>query len=213
MSRVVPRFESDEMLPLMFDDIRPAKSSKVGVDIDDVLHPWFTTAHKLCEAAGITNGVTPASWTPHEEYGCELDVWRRVIDQAVLDGGLYDVPPIEGTVEAIRHLMWEGHEIHLVSARGTGWLHSREIKLATRHWLEEYAVPRTSLTFTGGKVRRAKQLQLDYFIDDAVHNFQALELAGVNVYLQSAPHNLDFWTPARVESVREFADMILEEAS
>jgi 5'(3')-deoxyribonucleotidase len=74
-------------------------------------------------------------------------------------------------------------------------------------------VPRTSLAFTKDKVERAILIGVDYFIDDAVHNFQDLERAGVPVYLQSAPHNLDFYTPQRVESVREFADMILEEAA
>jgi hypothetical protein len=188
----------------------------VGVDIDDVLHPWFNTAHELCVAAGITNGVIPTQWRVFEQYGCDVEVWAQVLDQATVAGTLYGVPPIPGAVEALRRLHFLGHRIHLVSARGMGAWQTAEqramIHAQTRSWVEEYAVPHGSLIFDSDKPRVARELNLDFFIDDGVHNFQALEQEApeTNVHLLTAPHNGDFWTPFRLETMDEFADLVIE---
>lgn len=188
----------------------------IGVDIDDVLHPWFLTAHELCVAAGITNGVTPTSWRMYQEYGCDLQAWVDVLEQATVGGDLYGVPPIPGAVEALRRLYFEGHRIHLVTARGTGaWQtfdQRLEIHGQTRTWLEEYAVPHHTLHFTSDKSLVARELKLDYFVDDGIHNFQDLEIGApeCKTYLMTAPHNGDFWTPFRLETMNEFADLVIE---
>lgn len=202
-------FESEEPDPSMTYDI--------GVDIDDVLHPWFNTAHELCVAAGITNGVVPDQWKMAEQYGCDLDAWVDVLEQGTMDGTLYGVPPIPGAVEALRRLMFAGHRIHLITARGTApWQtmnQKAEIHRQTCAWIEEFAVPHQSLHFDADKPLIARQLKLDYFIDDGVHNFQALEQLcpdWLQVYLLTAPHNGDFWTPFRLDTMDEFVDLVIE---
>ena len=191
----------------------------VGVDIDDVLHPWYATAHQLAEAAGITNGVTPKTWRMASEYGCDLEVWVNVLEQATKAGTLYGVPPIPGRVEALRRLLFDGHRIHLVTARGTAaWQTAEErfeIHRQTREWIEEFAVPHDSLTFESDKSAVAVRLGLDYFIDDGIHNFQDLEqrAPSVETYLMTAPHNGDFYTPFRLESMDEFAEVVMAAAT
>jgi hypothetical protein len=193
----------------------PYMTYDVGVDIDDVLHPWFLTAHGLCEAAGITNGVTPKSWRMADEYGVHIDVWAKVLEQATKEGTLYGVAPIPGAVEALRRLLFAGHRIHLITARGTAdWQtpeEQAEIHRQTRAWVEEYAVPHDSLIFDKEKARVAREMKLDYFIDDAIHNFQHLELVAekCQTYLLTAPHNGDFYTPFRLETMDEFADLVI----
>lgn len=188
----------------------------VGVDIDDVLHPWFNTAHELCVEAGITNGVTPKSWRMADEYGVHIDVWAEVLAKATKAGTLYGVAPIPGAVEALRRLYFAGHRIHLITARGTADWQSQdekdEIHRQTRAWVEEYAVPHGTLTFDKEKARLAREMELDYFIDDAVHNFQYLELAAPDceTYLLTSPHNGDFYTPFRLETMDEFVDLVIE---
>jgi hypothetical protein len=196
--------------------MEPSMTFDVGVDIDDVLHPWYNTAHELSVAAGITNGVTPKTWRMADEYGCDLDAWVEVLERATKEGTLYGVPPIPGAVEALRRLHWAGHRIHLVTARGTAvWqspVQQMEIRRQTRNWVEEYAVPHATLSFESDKPRAARDLELDYFIDDGVHNFQDLELVGppLQTYLMTAPHNGDFWTPFRVGTMDEFVDLVIE---
>jgi hypothetical protein len=190
----------------------------IGVDIDDVLHPWFLTAHGLCELAGITNGVTPKTWRMADEYGCDKDVWVKVLEQATKEGTLYGVPPIPGAVEALRRLYFAGHRIHLITARGTAVWQSpaeqAEIHRQTREWVEEYAVPHESLHFIADKPWAARTIGLQYFIDDGVHNFEALEREAPETitYLMTAPHNEDFWTPFRLGTMDEFAEVITEAA-
>lgn len=190
----------------------------IGVDIDDVLHPWFLTAHGLCEAAGITNGVTPKTWRMATEYGVDVEVWAKVLEQATREGTLYGVPPIPGSVEALRRLMFDGHRIHLVTARGTALWQSpeeqAEIHRQSWAWIHEYAVPHNTVHFDSDKPGVAAKLGLDFFIDDGVHNFEALEQGAksTQTYLMTAPHNGDFWTPFRVESMDEFADLVTEAA-
>jgi hypothetical protein len=191
----------------------------IGVDIDDVLHPWFKTAHELSVAAGITNGVTPKTWRMATEYGCDIEVWAKVLDQGTVDGTLYGVPPIPGSVEALRRLHFDGHRIHLITARGTAAWQSpaqqKAIHHQTANWVEEFAVPHEGLIhFESDKPRIARELGLHYFIDDGVHNFQALEQEApeTQAYLMTAPHNGDFYTPFRLETMDEFADLITEAA-
>jgi 5'(3')-deoxyribonucleotidase len=194
----------------------PTLTFDIGVDVDDVLHPWFNTAHSLCEAAGITNGAVPTIWRMYEAYGCDVEVWADVLDQATEAGTLYGVPPIPGAVEALRRLHWAGHRIHLVTARGTGVWQTTEqrhsIHRQTNIWVEEHAVPHESLIFESNKPFVARELGLDYFIDDGIHNFEDLEQAapGCQAYLLTAPHNGDYWTPFRLETMDEFADLVIE---
>jgi hypothetical protein len=193
----------------------PTLTYDVGVDIDDVLHPWFNTAHELSVAAGITNGVTPKTWRMATEYGCDLDVWVKVLERATKEGTLYGVPPIPGSIEALRRLLFAGHRIHLVSARGTAVWQSQserdEIHQQTEAWIVEYAIPHDTLTFARDKAIVARDSELDYFIDDGVHNFQELEQGapGTTVYLLTAPHNGDFYTPFRLETMDEFVDLVI----
>lgn len=201
---------------LVDEHVAPTLTFDIGVDIDDVLHPWFMTAHQLCEVAGITNGVIPKTWRMADEYGCDVEVWAKVLEQATREGTLYGVAPIAGSIEALRRLLFAGHRIHLVTARGTAAWQSpeeqAEIHRQSRAWIEEYAVPHDTLTFASDKATVARDNGLDYFIDDGVHNFQDLEqkAPGCQTYLLTAPHNGDFWTPFRLETMDEFADLVIE---
>ena len=191
-----------------------SKTFKLGIDIDDVLMPWYVAAHELCVAAGIGVGIDPCTWQPWEEYGVDREVWADILGKATIDGGLYDVPPFPGAVEALRRLLFAGHEIHLVTARGF-MQHGELIREHTRRWIEQYAVPCDSLSFEKHKPDAVARLGLDYFLDDAVHNFQDIEqecLPGCQPYLLTAPYNKTFYPPFRLDTVGQFADLILEAA-
>jgi 5'(3')-deoxyribonucleotidase len=177
---------------------------RLGIDIDDVLFPWFTTAHAICEAAGITNGVVPSSWTCHEDYGCTLQEWLDVLAAATRDGSLYAGAPIPGSVEALHRLADAGHSLHIITARGF-FAHGDLIRRHTVEWLADYGVPHDSLTFVKDKTL----VRVDAAVDDSWKNVQALTAAGVPTWLVDAPHNQDAVHHTRVPSVVEFAEAIL----
>jgi uncharacterized HAD superfamily protein len=191
------------------------RSFKVGFDIDDVLFPWYARAHEACEEAGITNGVEPTTWRPYEEYGCSKEDWLEALDVVTLKGNLYlKHGPDEDALRALRSLYFDGHEVHLITARGFIG-HSRLISQHTVRWLEQHAVPYKTLSFTRAKGARAVQLGLDFFIDDNIDNFMDVYEHGVSQsYLLDRPWNRNDvrGSVARVKTVQKYVDIIKEAA-
>jgi 5'(3')-deoxyribonucleotidase len=60
--------------------------------------------------------------------------------------------------------------------------------------------------FGGTKVEHLKDV--DFFIDDAVHNFEELNAAGINCYLYTQSHNKDYLTDKRCDNLEEFFRII-----
>jgi len=200
------------------------KTFKVGFDIDDVLFPWYARVHEACVEAGITNDVEPTSWRPYEEYGCTKEDWLEALDVITMKGNLYlKHGPDEDAARALRSLIFDGHEVHLITARGFIG-HSRLISQHTVRWLEQYAIPYKSLTFTRSKGVKAAELGLDFFIDDNGDNWLDVKrhMPGwqtpnqvPNVYLLDRPWNQDVVTfpRERVSSVQQYVDNIQEAAN
>jgi uncharacterized HAD superfamily protein len=177
---------------------------RLGIDIDDVLFPWFDKAHAACERAGVTNGANPTRWAMYEDYGITLEDWLAVMDAATLDGSLYTGEPYPGAVEALATLREAGHTLHVVTARGF-FQHGDLIRKATVDWLRENDVPHDSLTFTKDK----SFVRVDAFVDDSWKNVSDLVAAGIPTWMVDAPHNRDNEYHQRVPSVVEFAQAIL----
>lgn len=175
---------------------------RIGVDIDDVLYPWYDSAHRACEQAGITNGVTPTSWAPFTEYGCTDQAWFDTLLAAGIE--VYVGAPLDGAVEALARLQEHGHEVHLVTARG-GFTNGLQIKAWTIEWLDAWQVPHDALHFC-----RAKDVvQVDAFVDDRPQHCDELERAGVPTWLVDRPYNREHDHPRRVQHVGEFVDAVL----
>ena len=187
---------------------------KIGVDIDDVLYPWYRTAHEVCEEVGITNGKTPTTWQVQDDYGCSLEEWIEALSEATVSGRLYEAPPFPGVLRSLERLVEAGHEVHLITARG--WLqHGPVIKGHTIRWLWNWEVPYTSLTFARDKTI----LRADVFVDDHPKNWAALWAADLPCFLvqqtwnhddhiDPALHNLAAET--RVDSFNHFTDLVIK---
>jgi FMN phosphatase YigB (HAD superfamily) len=175
----------------------------VGIDIDDVLFPWYDLAHEASTRAGITNGITPTSWAPFTQYGCTDQEWFDVLSDALHDG-MYEHHPIPGAVDALHRIADAGHSIHIVTARGL-LNHGLAIKAATVAWIEAHDVPHVGLHFTGDKT----MVRTDVFIDDHPRHVEGLEAIGVPTWLVDRPYNQDCPHPRRVTHISEFADSVI----
>ena len=168
------------------------------VDIDDVIFPTMQSIHDRALAAGLHDGSAKMAWSGWESYRlpngdpCPPQVYWDLWSDFALDGGYVKTEPIPGAVEALRWLMWEGHRIHLVTARGF-MNHAEDIRRWTPQWVEEFAVPHTSLTFAQDKVSAMHELGVffDSALDDSPKNWGHLEAAGVHAFLQDHEHNRD----------------------
>lgn len=177
---------------------------RIGVDVDDVLFPWFDKAHAACERAGITNGVTPSRWECYLDYGVTLDDWLVVMKSATLDGSLYTGDPYPGAVDAMRALKDAGHTLHIVTARGF-FAHGDLIRRHTIEWFDANDVPHDSLTFSKDKTL----VHSDVFVDDSWKNVSDLTAAGIRTWMVDAPHNQGNEHPFRVPTFVDFASIIL----
>lgn len=234
MTQTIPDMKPETLFPAWQDIPRGAKwipsPLDVMFDIDDVLFPTMMSIHELAREAGYHNGDIDPSWTGWEPYNIEPQAYWDLWSDFALAGGYVSTEPIAEAVEAMRRLYFEGHRIHLVTARGF-MNHASDIRRWTIEWLEEFALPWHSLTFSQDKVAAQGELDIefggspwavdvaeprppffDYAIDDHPKNVDALRGAGVNAYLLDHVHNKDHVAEHRVASVDNFVDMILEEA-
>ena len=185
---------------------------RVGVDVDDVLYPWYATAHRVCSQAGITNGIMPVTWACYDEYGITFEEWQAVLSESTLDGSLYYADPYHGTRHALSMLKHAGHSVHLVTARGTEpFWHNREVRAHTYLWVSGHLADLVdSLTFSADKT----VVQTDVFVDDSLRNYDALEAYGTTTaYVLDQPWNRTAPRPGRsrrrVHSLTEFAQRVL----
>lgn len=183
------------------------KRYRIGLDVDDVLFSWSVHAHAACEAAGITNGKVVTQWGFHNDYGCTADEVWEVINQAYVDGMLRR-PPYPGVQDILMDLRAAGHTIHLATARGFEGPLAGMVRHHTIEWVATHEIPHDSLTFTADK----SLLNVDVFLDDGVHNVEALQRAKIRAWLRDQPHNQTSKLP-RVADLAAFAHMILEETA
>jgi hypothetical protein len=182
---------------------------KVGFDIDDVLYGWSAKAHQLCVDAGITNGRPLHTWRMWESYGCTQEEWAEVMRAGTETGELYLDPPFELGQQALAVARELGWEIHLVTARAcAGWPSTELVRYLTEHWLDYWSIPHDSLTFSKDKPAVCAEKGITHFIDDGVHNYEALDAAGVEVWLMDAPHNREFLAERVVYSPLMFVNKI-----
>lgn len=183
--------------------------SRVGIDVDDVIYPWYDTAHAICKREGLAGDVDPRTWRVHEEYGVTLEEWVAVLEAN--NEELYSAPPLPGAVESVQRLKDAGHSIHVVTARGH-FAGGDYIKQATVRWLADWKIPYDTLTFATDKTL----VRVDWFADDREQHVIDMRNAGVpHAYVIDRPwsntggqfHSL--W----MEDIVRFTDRVLEGCS
>lgn len=183
------------------------------VDIDDVIFPLIDQIHEGARLKGYHDGSVGPEWSA-TQYPCSEDDYWDLWAEFTLANGYVLTEPNHDAVEALRFLLWEGHRIHLVTARGF-MKNAEEIRAWTPQWLEEFAVPHHTLTFSKDKPAAQAELGVtfDFAIDDHPKNYQALREAGVRAYLLDHHHNREHEAEFRVPSVWEWAYIIEKEAA
>lgn len=179
----------------------------IGWDLDDVLMPWYTTAHDVSVRAGLAmiGSPMPTTWYPYEEYGVEAQAWYAALADATASGHLYGQAPVEGAVEAIEAFHELGYRQHFVTARGF-MAHGEMIREQTLLWVEKhFGGWYDQLVFTRDKDVAAIELGITHAIDDNVGNYEALDGVGVEVYLMTQSWNLSAPDSyRRVDSIDDF---------
>lgn len=199
-------------------------------DYDDIVVGMVPALHRKAFELGLHDNSVPhlATWAGHEQYECTEDVWWSVFDHLMTDGWYYNTPAIPGVVDGMHRLKAAGHRIHILTARGF-MNHAEEICKATHKNIAMNDLPVDTVTFAKNKVKgmaealrdtwredqgKISSAKFDFALDDGAHNYEDLDAAGVNVYLQALPHNEEWrrnHPEARVvQSADEYVDLILK---
>lgn len=183
--------------------------AEIMLDVDDVTMPWSEPIRDEAVSLGlIPPGSVWSSWTPWIDWGIREQDWFRILTSANRKGLYTKTAPYPDAVSALNLLAWHGHNIHVVTAR-----RGKNIESITPAWFEDHGIGYKSMNFVQNKVLAESIIgvEFDYAIDDGPHNYIDLDQAGINVYLMDQPHNRSMDGARRVQSLTEFANIILKE--
>ena len=134
-----------------------------------------------------------------------VDICHKGADMGIIFtyGGFDD-----NSIAEMNKLWLMGYPTIIVTDRAFGTT-PRVSQNATIALLNKHKAHYDEIYFTADK----PSVQLDYMVDDKLENYDALDAVGVNVYLLNRPWNkVKGDTRRRVDSVKEYTDIILQEA-
>lgn len=182
--------------------------ARVGIDLDGVCYDFSASVREyLCNVAASHRAEDcqpPTRWEFYEDWGLDLDGFLNACHDGVDAGIVFSFgEPFPNVAEAFARIKAAGHTIHIVTDRSFGKNGASEA--ATRAWLDCHGLPFDSLTFSADKT----VVRLDTMVDDKLANYDALEAAGVDVYLLTRPWNQHCGKPRRrVLDLLHFAEVI-----
>jgi hypothetical protein len=156
----------------------------ICIDIDGTVTDatyWLKHAN-----AHFNRALTPADVT---EYNIDKVLG---IDQAAYDAfyaqygeAMHRESDIRPEASAVINRLYENHRIHFVTAR------SESMRPVSLEWLKRHRIPLDTISLLGShdKVRQARELNCDLFIEDRYENAIQLSLAGFKVLLVDCPYN------------------------
>lgn len=162
--------------------------ARVGIDLDGVVYDFVESLREYLhvEHHWPAPEVLPVQrWEFYEDWGLTREGFLSYCRDAVARGYIFTRgEPSEGAVEALRAIREAGHQLIIVTDRGSMSRHARE---ATVSWLRKYGIEYDELHLTGKK----SDIPLDYFVDDRLENYDELDAAGVKVFLWNQKWNED----------------------
>lgn len=158
---------------------------RIGIDLDGVAYDFGAALKKfLVDHEGFDEALLGETkvWDFFLEWGLSLesylDYYAKGVDAGVV---LLHGDPHEGCRWFMNRLREDGHTLHIVTYRTVG----RRATQNTMEWLQRESIPYDSITFSKDKTI----VNNDFFIEDNLDNFHALNRAGIVCYLMDRPWN------------------------
>ncbi len=181
--------------------------AKVGIDLDGVLYDFHIAFLRYLTTSGNDSRYNIKKsfndWSFFTKWGMSNGEFAEHCNNGVDAGIIFRGPARKRAGSAIRRIKRAGHEIHIVTDRswGSSPLNSQH---ATLDWLAEHQIPYDSITFSPDKT----VVPTDFFVEDKLENYDALDKAGTRVYLISRPWNKRDDNRRRISGITEFANIV-----
>lgn len=184
--------------------------ARIGVDLDGVCYGFTDSLRRyMVDHKGYDPKDLPDStcWDFHKvDWGWTtaefLEHFAAGVDAGVV---FLHGDPEEGAVKYIQQLKNDGHTIHIITHRAVG---TKSVQ-NTGEWLAREGIVFDSLTFSADKTI----VKTDFFIEDNVDNYNALEEAGVEVVLYDRPWNQYAEHAYRVSGWEDFYQFVKRSTS
>lgn len=182
----------------------------IGFDKDGVIYDYTKAFHNYLRSSGIRPDLpedyVPSHWNwfQNEPINITMEEYLRIHNQGIQEmqifwiGELLD-PDIPFQMQRI---IDAGHNLNIVTYR-LGF----SAETATYKFLFDNKIPFSSVVFSKDKT----VVDNDYFIEDNLNNYDALDAAGIKVYLLNQSYNQEKDNRRRVDSVKEYVDIVLGE--
>lgn len=181
--------------------------ARVGWDLDGVEYDFAESVRRAAKHFGMDLEFCygePDDWYFYRPWGLSDKEFVELCHRGADAGIIFAGERRPNGLEAINRLRDAGHEIHIITDRSFGSHPSVSEKL-TRLFLEEHGYQYDSLTFSADKT----VVPTDFFIEDKIQNYDALDAVGCQVYLINRPWNLEDDNRRRVNFHVEFVQKVL----
>jgi uncharacterized HAD superfamily protein len=167
---------------------------KIGIDFDDVLF-GFNRAYCLFHNQTYDTNLHYENIIVYDMdkiWGISIEECVERVNKFYLSTHHEEAEPVPGSIEAL-NILKQDHELHIITSR------REDLKGTTIHWLERYfpgvfAGVHFTNQFGGTGIKKlksevCKELGIDLFIDDALHNVVDIVSVGIPVILLDTPWN------------------------
>ncbi len=164
--------------------------ARIGWDLDGVEYDFAASVRRTIKHFEVVlpnyteTEVEPNNWNFYRDWGMTdgefVDLCHKGADAGIIFAG----PRRPNGKESMDRLRAAGHTIHIVTDRAFG-SHPDVSEKITKQFLQEHGYEYDSLTFSADKT----VVETDYFIEDKLENYDALDEIGVGVYLINRPWN------------------------
>lgn len=182
---------------------------RVGLDLDGCLYDFGNSVRRYLDSVGREYGFKdgadePHHWDFYEYWGMDREEFTQICHDGVDAGFIFSGPArphAAGTAHSIKGM---GHEIIIITDRQFGST-PRASHEATANWLAKHNIEYDELWFSADKTIA----HTDMFVEDKISNYDALDAAGVEVYLINRPWNLEKDNRRRIDDIADYGDIVL----
>lgn len=192
----------------MSSNTHSATKLRVGFDSDGCLDNFGEGVRETLVAKGLghlwKSGPTEKPfWNFYEDWGWTFPEFKELVDWGVDQGIIFTGHWRDGAIDAVQRVKALGHEVIIVTDRAFG----SDPLNSQKNTIEAYknaGIEYDELHFSKDKCC----VQTDMFVEDRLDNYDALEAAGVDVYLINRPWNDDDDNRKRIRDVSIYASIV-----
>lgn len=163
--------------------------ARIGIDIDGVCYDFVGSY--LDHIGRDRKDLKLDEWEFFHELGQTREQFLAACSDGLRAGVIFGGERVlPGACSGIYGLIKAGHEITFITDRASlDPTRVQRIRDMTHKWLERVGLGDIPVIFDGDKGKVAKQLDLDYFLDDKIENCWDVANQGVRVALLDQPWN------------------------